>query len=282
MQYTGIIYKYTDPFGKSYIGQTTNPQKRKQQHKSTALGQPNIKDFYSKFHTAIRELGWDSFQYEVLKTIVSNSEQELSELLNEAESYYIGKYDTFDNGYNMTIGGKALRGENHPSYGKTLSKEHAKKLKDSRVQEVSQYSATGEFIKTYYSASEAAKQLNIDASGIIKACKGKVKHSGNYQWRYGHSIEPLEPLIDANIDAINSGIQFKNGCKPIYQYDLEYNLVKIWESMKSLQIKGYSSRHINMCFKGELDNYGKKGQPKYIWSHYPIDRDHIIQVPDKD
>lgn len=279
MQYTGIIYKYTDPFGKSYIGQTTKPQKRKQQHKSIALGQPNSKDYYSKFHTAIRELGWDSFSYEVLKTVVAKSEYELSEILNESETYYIGKYDTFDNGYNMTIGGKALRGENHPSYGKSLSKEHAKKLKDSRVQQVSQYSALGEFIKTYYSVADAAKELHIDSSGIIKACKGKVKHCGNYQWRYGNNTNSLEPLEGVNIDAVNQGTQFKNGCKPVYQYDLEYNLIKIWESGKSLQIEGYSNRHINMCFQGKLDCYGKKGQPKYIWSHYPIDKTQIIQVP---
>nr|DAE19973.1 MAG TPA: hypothetical protein [CrAss-like virus sp. ctYsL76] len=48
------------------------------------------------------------------------------------EIYYIGKYDSYYNGYNCTIGGSTPgSGSTHPSYGKKLSEEHKTKLKQS-------------------------------------------------------------------------------------------------------------------------------------------------------
>ena len=39
-------------------------------------------------------------------------------------------------------------------------------------------------IQVFESATEAARQLHLDASTITKCCKGKLKHTGGYQWSY--------------------------------------------------------------------------------------------------
>ena len=39
-------------------------------------------------------------------------------------------------------------------------------------------------IQIFESATDAARQLHLDASTIIKCCKGKLKHTGGYQWSY--------------------------------------------------------------------------------------------------
>jgi len=48
---TGIIYKYTSPAGKIYIGQTIDEKKRISQHKTDSRNK------LDKFHTALREQG---------------------------------------------------------------------------------------------------------------------------------------------------------------------------------------------------------------------------------
>lgn len=49
MQYTGIIYKYTDPFGKSYVGQTTNPRKENNSIKAQRQDNQILKIFILNF-----------------------------------------------------------------------------------------------------------------------------------------------------------------------------------------------------------------------------------------
>lgn len=272
----GIVYKYTSPDGNCYIGQTMFPRKRQAEHKRNAS-----QGYKGKFYEAVRKFGWDSFQYEVLYTIIDDDIQKRQDILNEKEVYYIRKYNSFYDGYNSTIGGNQYCGELHPSFGTKLSKEHKKKLKDSRVRQVSQYSASGKFIRSYYSAAEASRETGIDSSSIIKTCKGIYRNSGNFQWKYGNNTEDIPPIDSANLDAIKNSVPFKNGCKPVYQYDLNFNLVKIWESVQQLKCLGYSNHHLNLCFQGKLDFYGKRGEPKYIWTHYPIDISQIKEVPEE-
>lgn len=92
------------------------------------------------------------FLYKVLITIEDENEMYLNSILNRLERMYIKKYNTFDRGYNMTIGGRGVRGlkhseetkkklsisnqwckgENHPFYGKTHSKHSIDIIKKKR------------------------------------------------------------------------------------------------------------------------------------------------------
>lgn len=80
----GIIYKYTSPSGKCYIGQTINEDRRKLQHKRAALNE-NHKEYDKPFYRALRKYGWDSFEYEVLNTISADMEKDLTDKLDALE-----------------------------------------------------------------------------------------------------------------------------------------------------------------------------------------------------
>ena len=59
---------------------------------------------------------------------------------------------------------------------------------------INQYELDGTFIKTWKSAIEAGKQLDIDSSAIRKCCKGLKKSCGGYQWKsYNGSTDNIQP-----------------------------------------------------------------------------------------
>ena len=86
---TGYIYRYSYN-NKSYIGCTTNLEKRKEYHKCNLT---------YKFGRAIKEIGYDNFMFEVLHTIVFSDFNELYEIEDE----YIKKYDSINNGFNTRV-----------------------------------------------------------------------------------------------------------------------------------------------------------------------------------
>lgn len=248
----GIIYKYTSPSGKCYIGQTMFPRRRRHDHKNCAKNGDN-----RAFYKAIRKYGWDSFSYEVLYTTFEEDIKIRQDILNEKEVYYINKYDSFKNGYNMTPGGENYSGENHPSFGTHLSEEHKEKLKDSVRKEVSQYTKEGDYVQTFKSAADAAAYFGKDcASTILKVCKGKGYSAQGYQWRYGHSTE--------NIGKFHINIDLRT----VYQYNLNGDLIHIWKSATEAHaVGGYSSGNICDVCNGKKKCYGKKDQEKFIWSY---------------
>ena len=66
--------------------------------------------------------------------------------------------------------------ENRAQIWANIGRSHAKK--------VSQYSANGEFIRTYESAHAAQRNTGIKNGNISKCCNGKAKSAGGYIWRY--------------------------------------------------------------------------------------------------
>lgn len=93
----GIIYKYTFPDGKVYIGQTRNPEKRKRDHIDPKTGPAN-----TGFWKAYQRFG--TYEYEVIREIECENEDELIDLLNRYESGYIYQYkaDNPEYGYNRS------------------------------------------------------------------------------------------------------------------------------------------------------------------------------------
>lgn len=70
------------------------------------------------------------------------------------------------------------------SYTKDIPTE---KINPSKLKRVSKYSLSGTFIKEYPSIVSASKDNYIDKSLITKCCKGKIKSSGNYIWKYSEN-----------------------------------------------------------------------------------------------
>lgn len=138
----GTIYKLTSPSGKSYIGQTIDQRRRKSNFYNTNC-------YYSghRLDNAIKKYGVETFTYEILIQIIEESRDALRDKLDELEKYYIEKFDSYYNGYNMTLGGSGTKGCFHteesrkklslrakgrpsPTRGKPLSEEQKKILSE--------------------------------------------------------------------------------------------------------------------------------------------------------
>ena len=115
----GIIYKYTSPSNKVYIGQTIHEHRRYMTHKR-CYGD-------TKFCRSIRKYGFENFTYEVIFTIDNEDRKRIKEKLDFMERYYIRKYDSFKNGYNMTLGGDGGAGTKHTEEFKEKISERMKK-----------------------------------------------------------------------------------------------------------------------------------------------------------
>jgi len=92
-----IIYKATNKLnGKIYIGQTFKTLKeRKSAHKNRAMFGSNY-----HFHNAIRKYGFDVFEWKILEKGITNKDK-----LDALEIKYIKRFDSIENGYNISTGG---------------------------------------------------------------------------------------------------------------------------------------------------------------------------------
>ena len=91
-----IIYKATNKInGKCYIGQTRHSL----EHRKTAHLRKAEKGVETHFYQAIRKYGEENFEWEILCS--ANDKKRL----NELETFYITKFNSIKNGYNMVDGG---------------------------------------------------------------------------------------------------------------------------------------------------------------------------------
>ena len=76
---------------------------------------------------------------------------------------------------------------------KLLIKNKSLKLIEEKILKDKQGSTTlkillqnknGDFIKSYHSIGEAAKETNIDRASISKACAGILQTAGKFKWEY--------------------------------------------------------------------------------------------------
>lgn len=106
--------------GKLYFGQTIRLiEKRWKGHTKEARSGSNY-----KFHRAIRKYGEENFLVEEVLAVSSPTKEKLKAKLDFLEQHFIQKFDTFRNGYNMTLGGEG-------QFGKLFSEESKRKMSES-------------------------------------------------------------------------------------------------------------------------------------------------------
>lgn len=99
----GIYKLYNNITKKSYIGKSTNIEKRFIEHKNMALRGDG---YY--IHSSIAKYGVENFDFIVLEEC---EEKEL----NKREKYYIEMFNSFENGYNLTTGGDGFDSFSSPT-----------------------------------------------------------------------------------------------------------------------------------------------------------------------
>jgi len=131
-----IVYKCTNLVnGISYIGVTTKSiEYRKRTHENAS------KYSNKKFYNALKKYGFDNFEWSILHECSSIDE------LSSLEKYYIEKYDTFNNGYNLTTGGEL----------KKIISEESKEIMRSKRLEWFKHNKNGFKGKTH---TEATKKI---------------------------------------------------------------------------------------------------------------------------
>lgn len=194
MKLEGIIYKYTSPSGKVYIGQTIDEKGRKNKHRYDSQNPVTY------FDRAKAKYGFDNFQYEVLFRLHSDNKKAIDIVLDAVERFFIKKYDSTnpDKGYNLTTGGGGTRG-----YSYDFTEDHKKKIsealkgrtrdKEIFIKKKATIAAKNHSILVfkdniqigkYDTQLDAATALQINQGSISNVLKGKQKTAKGYIFRY--------------------------------------------------------------------------------------------------
>lgn len=171
----GIIYCYTSPVGKVYIGQTIDEKSRR----ATFL---NLNSHYGGVYidSARKKYGPENFSYKVLENLELPIE-ELKPKLDELEQLYIREYKSNNKeyGYNLTTGGGTTLGYKFSEESKTRMSINRKgkvfckrtsviqdKISSAISKEIEVLDSDGILIGKYKNAIELSKQLSIPVSSI--------------------------------------------------------------------------------------------------------------------
>lgn len=207
-----IVYEHLNKVnGKRYIGITS----RSLEERSGLNGKNYTKEHQEVFYNAIQKYGWNNFEHNIIKKNLSfeeatNLEKEL------IKKYHTYIYDDQKNGYNMTLGGEGhiiwdpeiiyelwLQGFQQKEIKNKLGcccatirnvlkshnidfAERQSRAREKAKKKVNQYDLEGNYIATYNSVAEAAKQFKKDSASthIARVCRGERNATLGYKWRY--------------------------------------------------------------------------------------------------
>lgn len=179
-------------------------------------------------HHFIRSKNIQDFTIELL---------EKTENLNEAEKKWIKKLHTHisEQGYNLTQGGETC----------------SEKLKIPCYQ----YNLDGNFLQSYESISAAARAVGGSTGNLTKAIYGKIHQAYGFRWS-NEKMDNIGPLPN----------NYTGVAKPIYQYDLEGNFIRSYQSSKEAgRILKKSQGNISSAANGKRKTaYGYKWSYDYI------------------
>lgn len=150
-----IVYKITNLInGKVYIGQTVRSlEERYRGHIQRAN-----KGYMGKLYPAMRKYGIDNFKPEVIEEI-DESLPDAKQLLNEREIYWIAKYDSANNGYNITLGGDLNRMDS------PICRQHHKKRLSSKETRENISNGLKLYRKEHPFTEEHRRKLSLSAMG---------------------------------------------------------------------------------------------------------------------
>lgn len=274
----GYIYKITNTINnKMYIGKTINTiASRWGEHQKnfTSLRDDMV------IHKAMHKYGKEAF-------IIEEIERCDNSIINEREQYWIAYYDTYNSGYNSTIGGEGAPKINREQVidcwrdGMTIT-EICETIGVTRHtvsgilaangvdtlatktralgKRVEQYTLDGIFVKEYDSISDAARSVaNATPSNINSCCTRRHTSAYNYLWKYKDDPTPIQDFVEKQ-KATGKGAQ-----KQVEQYDLDNNYIQTFNSCREAARSIGAPYHvgINSCCLGKQKTaYGYKWRYK--------------------
>jgi group I intron endonuclease len=208
--------------GKLYVGQARDIGRRYREHNRGHHGE--------KMKRAIAKYGFDAFDIYVLEEIEKTPDKAaLKQTLNDREQHYLDLYQPYDDdkGYNiLKIAGSNVgwspnaeqkakllantphpKGPDSPWWGRNHAPEARKKVSNARRGKMTRrrrvkqiHPETGEVIRIWETATEAAKAMNVSRNGISAAARQRPRvdkrtgrvyvhtHTAGYRWEYDGEI----------------------------------------------------------------------------------------------
>lgn len=119
---------------------------------------------------------------------------------------------------------------------------------NNRFVNVLRYDLKGNYLGTYKSIADAARQTKCSENGIFNCCHNKQLRTGNSQWKYENSEKQIKDITELLKNPI-----YKKNYKKVLQYDFSGNLIaeykNIWEVKKAFgTIFSIKSCCLNKCF----------------------------------
>lgn len=104
-------------------------------------------------------------------------------------------------------------------------------------------------MKVFKSAKECAEKLELDASSILKVCKGKYKHTKGYHFQYwqGQEIQKTTKLqvnITVSIKCLNNGKIYNSIRSAAQELNLDPSSISKVCRKKISQIKGHKFEYV--------------------------------------
>ena len=253
---TGIYMIKNLKNGKVYIGQSVDVRSRWYAHKND-LRKKSHKNI--KLQNAWNKYGEENFSFEVILTCPK-------EELNYNEKYYVTKYNSYKEGYNMTLGGNDNTsypkefGEKISHTRNNFSKEKKEEIRKKNLAvhmeeciPIYQLDLDGKVLKLWQSTRFAAYTLGINQSCIQSCLNLKRRTYKNSIW-----------IREKDFESFDINNYRKCGTQPrrVKQINNDGEVVKIWESANSASKEGFDSSAIIKCCKGVYNTH--KG---YKWEY---------------
>ena len=214
------IYKIENKVnGKVYVGQSVNIETRWKNHRCELNRGTHYNDYLQR---SWNKYGSNNFDFVVIEECSKDD-------LDDRETYWIDYYNSCDflHGYNSQLGGAG----------------------DLMYKPVLQFDLSGNFIKEWKSARDAAITLGISQKGIYWCCVKKYKNSSLFIWIYKDEY--------TGEDSLKWYLENQKQ-KNINQFDLYGKYIKTWKSHTEIKKElGYS---VNGC-----TSHKRMSSHGYIW-----------------
>lgn len=121
------IYKITNTIdNKCYIGKSIDLKRRIRKHKAYLKSESHHNIHLQR---AYNKYGLENFKFEIVEVCAEEN-------LDYLEVFYIQKYNAYENGYNMNLGGENGRGYKHSEAFKTEQRQNNLGAKNPRAKKV--------------------------------------------------------------------------------------------------------------------------------------------------
>lgn len=229
-----LIYKITnDVNDKLYFGQTTKTlEERIKNHRNSFVSGVD-----NHLYRAMRRYGWEKFHFHPIVEVDTQEE------LDALEEYYIAKYDTIRNGYNMAKGGTI-----NVMYSDVIKARHDKKMRSPEVRKKISESLKATIKRNGGMSEEHRKRLSENKKAFYASERGQETK------RIHHETFKLS---ESHRKALEESRR-----KSVYCIDLSGNLVSEFDRVKDASLwwqdNGYGAvkylRTISAAIKRSADS----------------------------